>query len=426
MKKILLVADTILPISSPPLKNSAVLVVNGKIRGIGVTTKMKKENKGVQLLELGRGILMPGFINAHTHLELGWVQRKIKSFSGFTSWLRQIISAKRGGISNEEIQDSVRDGIRALIRSGVTTVGEVSSYGGIDAPILKEYGIRTVLFKEVLDSRQAAADFDNFERTEIFEERLFPHAPYSCTPELLEKSLISHKKSLTPLGIHLAESPDEIEFVRRKSNGFEREIFPLIDKKSVMRVEADTPFLYLKGLGFFDSTKITTVHMVHVNSDEVKEIKENDVGVVLCPRSNMFLQVGIPPVGEYSELQRVGLGTDSLSSNYNLDFFEEVRALHMLTSNAIGRESAFKTVYTATLGGAKALFLENKIGSIEEGKDADLIFLNSQTGSGIDPYLSVICSTCDNLEFLMVRGKTIFENKSAKVLSGGYAEMRLS
>jgi len=411
MEKLLISAETILPISSEPLKDSALVIAGGKIEDIGNAPALRKKYKGVKERSLGNGTLLPGFINAHAHLELGWIKKRIGNFKGFTSWLQQIIRAKKEGVTNQEIEESVANGIKAQIESGVTTVGEISSYNGLDIPILKKSGLRTVLFREVVDSKEGMMDFDTFETSDIYEERLFPHAPYSCSPELLKKTYNSHKKSNRPLGIHLAESKEEIKFVNRKANSIENKIFPLIDKKSFKRKKANTPFGYLNKLGFFDQSKVTTVHMVQVESDEVKQIQNFGIGIILCPRSNLFLQVGVPPLKEYSKLERVGVGTDGLSSNYNLDFFEELRFLHLLYSAALGKEASYETIYTATLGGARALFLEDKIGSLEIGKDADLIFLNSKNDSN-NPYLSVVSSTNENLELLMVRGKILYSQKT--------------
>ncbi len=415
MKKLLISADTILPISSEPLKDSALVVFDGQIKDIGRASQLRKKYKDIKDIKLGEGFLLPGFINAHTHLELGWIKNKIGGFKGFTQWLQQIISAKKEAVSNQDIEDSVSEGIKSQIASGVTTVGEISSYGGLDIPILKKSGLRTVLFREAVDSKETTMDFDSFEKSDLYEERLFPHAPYSCSPGLLEKVLKSHKKNKRPLGIHLAESREEINFVNRKANSIENEIFPLIAKESFKRKKADTPFGYLKSLGFFDKNKVTTIHMVQIKADEVKEIHNLNLGIVLCPRSNLFLQVGLPPLKEYAKLKRVGLGTDGLSSNYNLDFFEELRVLHLLWSDALGKEASYESVHAATLGGASALFLEDKIGSLEIGKEADLIFLNSKNKFQ-NPYLSVVSSTNENLELLMVKGHILY-SKNPKLAS---------
>jgi 5-methylthioadenosine/S-adenosylhomocysteine deaminase len=407
MSKLLLTSDTVLPISSPPLKDSGVLIVDGIIRDIGPASKLKRDYSGVRTRELGSGVLLPGFINAHVHLELGWIKEKIGSFEGFTGWLKQIIEAKREAIAEQTILDSVKDGVKELIASGVTTVGEISSYGGIDKQLLKDSGLRTILFREVLDSKEETCDFTEFENGPLLEERLFPHALYSCSPGLLKKVLESNKRNNIPLGIHLAESPEETEFVRRKENGIESNIFPIIKKEPVSRDKADTPFSYLRSMGFFEGTKVSAVHMVQVEPEEVEEIRARDVGVILCPRSNFFLQVGVPPVKQYDELDRVGLATDGLSSNYNLNYFEELRVLHLLMSLSLGKKAAYKAVYAATLGGAKALYIEDKTGSIEKGKEADLIFLKSYNQSS-DPYMSVVSSTNDILEMLMVRGNILY------------------
>ncbi len=137
MGKLILTAETVLPISSKPLKNASVLITDGKIREIGKSAALRKRYKGVIERDLGNGILLPGFVNAHTHLELGWMFKRLRSFRGFTGWLAQIIKEKRLGVADGEITESVAEGIRANIRSGVTTVGEISSYGGIDIPLLK-------------------------------------------------------------------------------------------------------------------------------------------------------------------------------------------------------------------------------------------------------------------------------------------------
>ncbi len=407
MSRILLTADTILPISSPPIREGALLIANGKIEEVGEKEKLRKISPHINNIELGRGILLPGFVNAHTHLELGWIRGRVGHFDGFIGWLEQIIRAKKVDATREEIEKSTRAGIEALIANGVTTVGEVSSYGGIDKHILKKSGLRTVLFVELFDRHGDLLKNPRFDKGELFEERPFPHAPYSCSAEFLKELVKFQSKRELPSGIHLAESPDEVKFLKGYKNRFEKRIFPSIEKNNFNRAKADSPYQYLKKLKFFHKTKVTTVHMVHVHPGEIEEIKNSDIGVVLCPRSNYFLKVGVPPIRRYSELDRIGIGTDGLSSNFNFDFFEELRFFYLIANNMARGDASFFTVYAATLGGAKSIFLENKIGSIEKGKDADLIFLKS-ANDYTDPYLSVISSTNRDLKLSMVRGKVIY------------------
>ena len=127
MSRILITADTILPISSPPIKEGALLIADGKIKVIGGKTNLRKRYPRVDSIKLGKGILLPGFVNAHTHLELGWIKRKIGHFNGFIEWLEQIIRAKKIGTTREEIEISTRNGIKSLIANGVSTIGLIGS-----------------------------------------------------------------------------------------------------------------------------------------------------------------------------------------------------------------------------------------------------------------------------------------------------------
>jgi len=405
MEKTLITAETVLPISSPPIKKGAVLLVNGRIKKIGKASKLKKAYKNIETLDLGKGILLPGFVNAHTHLELGWTKKKIGQFSGFIGWLQDIIKAERGKAKREEIERSVKEGIKTLIESGVTTVGEISSFGS-DKPLLKKSGLRTVLFTELFDRYKDSWNISSFEKEETFEERPFPHALYSCSPAFLKNVLKFCQKEKIPLGIHIAESPDETMFVKGEENGFEKKILPMVGREAFPREMANTPFQYLKGLKLFKGTKVTAVHMVQVLPEEVEEIRKYDLGIVLCPRSNFFLKVGSPPVKQYVKLKRIGIGTDGLSSNLNLDFFEELRFFYLTFGEELGEEAGYFTIYLATLGGARALFLEDKTGSIEKGKEADLIFL-IPTHIYSNPYLSVISSCKNDVKLVMVKGKIV-------------------
>lgn len=407
MSKLLISAETILPISSDPISNGTVAVKDGVILDVGDNKNIKKKYSGFKFIDLGKGFLLPGFINGHVHLELGWIKSEIGKFNNFIEWLQLIIKAKSNTFSKELITNSVKKGINSLIKSGVTTVGEISSYEGLDKTILKKSGLRTILFYELFDRHLNFVENFDFEHNGLFEERLFPHAPYSCSPELILKTIELSIANDTPFGLHLGESKDEVNFLMQKYNNFEKVIFPLIKKEKFKRHLAKSPFDYIKKFKGLKNTKLTAVHMVQVKPHEIKRIKELEIGVLLCPRSNLFLKVGFPPLKEITKLERIGLGTDGLSSNYNLNFFEEIRTLHSLLSEFLGSEASYLTVYAATLGGAKALFLENKIGSIEKNKEADLIFIKSDNKM-LDPYLSVISSTDDDLTFSMVKGETIY------------------
>ncbi len=379
----ILVCSAVVPISSEPVKNGAVAVENRKIKAVGGAAEIKADYPGFAVRDLGDGIILPGFVNCHAHLELGWLKPE-KRFAGFIGWLENIINKKSAGTGSKKIEKSVTEGINALVKSGVTTVGEISSYGR-DAEILKNSPLRTVLFREILDSRPELKPLP--EPSDRFEERFFPHAFYSCSPELIKKTFKISAENNMPAGIHLAESAEETAFVKGEKNAIEEKIYPIIGKSPMPRHKAATPFQYLSEIDD-KKTKITAVHMAHIEKDEINKIRKRDMAIVLCPRSNKFLNTGTAPVLEYANLERVGLGTDGLSSNTTLNFFDEIKALNKLLTPLGKEKAAGKAIYIATLGGAKALFLEDRIGSIEKGKDADLIFI--KTGKTDNPYAGIL------------------------------------
>lgn len=413
MGKYIISADTVLPVSREPLHGYSVVVTGQKISDIGPSSEMKKLYPDHDNLELGTGILLPGFINCHTHLELGWTKPNMDEFQDFTGWLENLLRAKSINYDESEIADSVKSGISELIRCGVSTVGEISSYNGIDIPILCESGIRTIIFRELLDSNYTHPDPSDFGSAgELTEIRPFPHAPYSCCPELISSVIELSAEYNIPFSMHLAESNEELKFVRKEENRIESIIYKMINKKKFARHRSDTPLNYiLDGFEDTDKAKMTFVHMVNTTEDDFIRLKAFDIGVVMCPRSNLFLKVGEPPVDILCKLDRIGLGTDGISSNYNLDFFEELRCLHKICYKHMGSDSSRFCVYTATLGGARALFIENTTGSIDSDKAADLIFIkkNKQVS---DPYDEIIRSAGNDVGFVMINGKIITNNLS--------------
>ncbi len=384
MNGFIIVCSVALPISSEPLKNGAVAVCGGIIKAVGKAGEIKKHFPSLPVHDLGCGILMPGFVNCHTHLELGWLAPE-NEFKNFGDWLKYVVDAKKSGTTAEKIADSVKDGVATLLKSGVTTVGEISSYGE-DTKILKNSPLRTVLFREITDTKADLSPLCAIGKR--FEERFFPHAPYSCSPELTKRVLEISARTGAPTGTHLAESPEETAFVRGEENIFEKEIYLEIGRCPMPRARAKTPLSYFHKINS-GKTKTTAVHMAHVEKNEIKLIRDSNMGIVLCPRSNKFLNTGTAPVTQYAEFERTGLGTDGLSSNRTLNFFDEIKALNELLLPLGKEKAAQKAVYISTLGGAKSLFIEDKTGSIEAGKDADLIFIKTRSDTG-NPYLKIV------------------------------------
>ena len=406
----ILTAETLLSLESEPLYGSSVVISNSSIIDIGPKNNIKQKYKNFTEIDLGKGILLPGFINGHVHLEIGWIQKKIGNFNNFTEWLIQIIDSKADEkVTDELIKHSVKDGLSTLIESGVSTVGEISSYVGLDKELIVDSGLRAIIFEELFDRHMDFIDHKKYVRENIVETRPFPHAPYSCSPELLKKIFELSINNKVAIGIHLAESKDETLFVRNEPNKIEDQIYPLIKKQKYKRPVAKSSFDYIKKYDNDLISDLTIIHAVNVSNEEIDEINKNNIGVIICPRSNQYLQVGIPPLAKLTELKRLGLATDGLSSNHNLDYFEEMVTLYTLLSDLNNCHPSFQTVYSATLGGARALFIEDRVGSIEIGKKADLIFI-SYDEEPDDPYLHVIFAGKDRLEVNIVDGKIIYSS----------------
>ncbi|MGI9553482.1 MAG: amidohydrolase family protein, partial [Thermodesulfobacteriota bacterium] len=308
MSNKILSAETILPVQSEPLFSSSVALSEGTIVDIGPRDTIRRKYADFSETDLGMGILLPGFINGHVHLELGWIKNEIGNFNNFTQWLNQIINSKADEkVTDELIKQSVKDGISTLVKSGVTTVGEISSYGGLDKGLIKDSGLRAIIFEELFDRHIDLIDEMEYVREGIIENRPFPHAPYSCSPELLTKIFGLSVKSGTAMGIHLAESEDEKLFVKNEANNIEDHIYPLIKKDRYKRPVADSPFDYIRKYDTGLKSRLTIIHAVHVSDEEIDEINEKNIGVILCPRSNQYLKVGTPPLAKLTELKGLGL-----------------------------------------------------------------------------------------------------------------------
>ena len=412
MEKLLLTADVVVPISSEPIRNGAVVVDRGRIADMGTLGEIEAAHPGLQKIRKPNSIILPGFINAHTHLELSWTKGKIRGFEDFTGWLERLITLKSGGVDENLVEDSMRMGIREVIGSGVTTVGEISSldFGGKE--MLKNSGMRIIAFLELFDRVSKRLSSLEFRSEGLYEERPFPHAPYSCGPELLDAVFACARASAIAVGIHLGESPDEVSFLKNLPNEFERKIFPLIKKKTFKRPGAETPTRYIDGFLRGEDVRLSAVHMVQVAAEDMEIIQRADIGVILCPRSNLFLNVGKPNLRQMCGYERVGLGTDGLSSNSDLDFFEEIRFLNDIMVEQGIPQSACQAVYFATLGGAKALFIEEETGSLEVGKSADIICVDHRGDIASDPYSCIVSSKPENLQFSMVGGNFIYPENS--------------
>jgi cytosine/adenosine deaminase-related metal-dependent hydrolase len=371
-----LAADWVLPVDREPIENGAVAVEDGRIAAVGTADELGPADEHFE-----DAVILPGFVNAHSHLEYA-VYAGFGDGLPFDRWILVHIERKER-IGWDEYVAIARVGAAECLRSGITTVGD-ASFSGATAVACAELGLRAVVYLEVFG--RGSGDLEaRFARNRArIEEHLSdrvrlgvsPHAPYSCSPELYAACL----ELDLPVATHFAESDAEQEWMRSGTGAWEvlADWFP--------EPPGETGIRHLARHGLLDA-RMTAAHCVKADAEEIALLAEHDVAVAHCPRSNAVLGCGTAPLRALLDAGlRVGLGTENPASTPSFDMFEELRTAVYAARAREARPdalSAAEALELATLGSARGLGLEGEIGSLSAGKRADLTVL-SLAGS---PYL---------------------------------------
>ena len=388
------------------LKDHSILIKSNKIQKIdhyGNLNKLKYKK-----INIKNSILIPGLVNSHIHLELNWVKKRLKYSSDFIDWLSQIIDLKKGLSKNQLIKKSIKEAITECANCGVTTIGEIASYNGLDISIIKKSGLRCSYFYEIANSNSLSFEKNilrigkKVSNNKMINLKVFPHSIYSLDTSIWKRCKKFTAKNNIGLGTHLSESLEEIKFIKGKKNKFDNIIFnKLKNPPRVKRKSTFTPLKYLEDLGIINEN-ITLIHMNNISSEDKNIIKKNQLKVVLCPRSNLFLNEKLPDLKFFLDYHSTGLGTDGLSSNNDLNFVNEMSFLYLNSKKLNVKNLKEKILSISTIGGAKCLGLDKKIGSIEENKIADLIAFEIKDQ---DPFDSIIFREGKNIRLKMIDGK---------------------
>jgi len=379
----LLTASWVLPITAPPIRNGRVAVQDGRVAWVGPAGDPAAPEGTVR--HLGPGVLLPGLVNAHCHLELSHLAGRLPLGAGFVPWVESVVAA-RGCFSEEEVRSAARSAIELLEERGTAAVGEVSNaLGHLD--LLAASGLSAVVFLELLawDPAKAVSTLRWAEERLALatpmlrpglEVRLAAHAPHSCSAALL-RGLVERGG---PAAIHLAESREEAAFLRNGSGGWPA----FLEKRGLGHVAFSpagaSPVRYTDGLGVLHP-RLVAAHGVQVDAGDREVLARRGVHVVLCPRSNRNLGVGTADLpGLLAAGVRLALGTDSLASVETLDVLDDAVLLHRSFPNV---EPA-AILRMATLGGAEALGLHD-VGAIASGRRAALAFAPAGSPPG-DPH----------------------------------------
>ena len=367
-------APWLLPISHPPLADGGIAVRAGLIVDIGGFKQIAHHYPDAKIIDHPDAVLMPGLINAHTHLELSHLAHLSQepSPSSFTGWIGHMLAERaKADADKKTIQDAARAVLSQQQNQGVVAIADISNTDLI-RELIPEFSGRLLCLKEYLGLRtsELAASLNNL-KVEADHPDVYctAHAPYSTHLELLH----ALKNRATRLGqifsIHTAESTAEHDMISQgkgemrdflEQRGFWASSFRPTGSASKGSVS------YLHQHGLLDNRTLC-VHCIHVTGQEMDLLAESGAKVCLCPGSNRYLDVGTAPVGKYLRKGILpALGTDSLTSNPELSIWREMRLLaeeHPTVNPA-------DILRMATLGGAETLGLERTLGSLEAGKEA--------------------------------------------------------
>lgn len=389
----------------PPIEDGLIGISNGRIVALGRAGEMDVDS----IEDIGDAILIPGLINAHTHLELGWC-RGLISPRPLWEWFDELIRLNRLPEAGENRARSVATGAAESLAAGVTCVADISRTGA-SADVLRGLPIRSRCYVELisgaatmpnsvasLEARFSGLQSANGIRSQL---GISPHAPYSvCEADLTSCAELAARLDL-PLMLHLLETSEERDWYLQGSGA----VADYLNRHHLMRSEPSAPqepIELLARSGILARAPLLA-HVNYVTDDQMRRIREAGASVVWCPRTHDYF--GHPP-HRWCDMLGAGInvcfGTDSLASAPSLSIIEELRHVARLSPNT----PASTLLECATIRAAAALHLEAVVGSLTIGKDADMVAFPWSADGDIDPAKNLIHSG-KPVEKIWIRGESI-------------------
>ncbi len=424
---ILYSANWVLPISSASIEDGAIAIDGSRITEIGARASLVGKYPEAPVHHYPDAAILPGLINAHSHLELTAMRGFLESEEpNFISWLRKLTVARLELMTPDDRYVSAAWGAIEAVRAGVTALADASDSAHESMRALSDIGLRGIVFQESFGPDPRVAD-DNFAKltekvaslaqveTALVKVGVSPHAPYTVCGRLLELISEFALSENRPVMMHAAESAAE-EMLLREGQG------TFADALATRGIEWHAPRLssiqYLK-LHRVLQTKPLLAHCIRVNNEDIETLRESEARIAHCPKSNAKLGHGRAPFSSFLDRGiAVGLGSDSVASNNTCDILEEARFATLMARSEIGENggqrllAATDALHAATAGGARALGLEGLTGELSPGLQADFAVVSLAGAHQLPSYdpLStlVFASSGRDVALTVVAGKEVF------------------
>jgi aminodeoxyfutalosine deaminase len=403
-------ARIVFPVDRPPIERGVVTIDGERIVAVGAGAE-----SGVPIHDLGDVALLPGLVNAHTHLEFGDLKEPLgKRGMALADWIPLVLAHRRKGA--RDVATAISAGCRESLAGGVTSVGEIATesataYVGLSplemTAFVESIGFSRARAESALTSAVGQLDeYQNIRASADIRLGLSPHAPYTVSPRLLRRLVDAARVRRLPIAMHLAESADELELLERGTGRFQQ----LLEERSMWDPEViprgSSPFDYLQMLA--SAPLALVIHGNYLDRDEREFLATHSdrMSLVYCPRTHAYF--GHPPYPLAESLAagaRVAIGTDSRASNPDLSVLAEMRYIARTHPNI----AADAILQMGTLSGAQALGREQDCGSVTPGKLANLaavpLALDATDKDNPAELLSAILSTSSGPLDVWYRGK---------------------
>ena len=326
----------------------------------------------IETIDLGEVAILPGLVNAHTHLELSWMRHQVPPSNSMPAWASRLMSLR--GHAADPVSP-IADAIREVRAAGTSLVGDVTNtLAAYD--VLGDSELGAAIFREILgfntpnpehDVAEAEAQLAALMPRDRLRTSIVPHAPYSVSPALFRE--IARVAGDRPISVHLGESSDEMQFLRDGTGAWRELLGQLGAWNDRWQPPGCGPVEYLDRLGLVNG-RLLAVHGTQLEDHELARLAASGATLATCPRSNRWTGAGTPPIDRfYASGVRVTIGTDSLASVADLNLFAELAELRRVCPGV----PAARLLESATIHGAVALGFGGDHGSIEPGKRAELI-----------------------------------------------------